>query len=71
MSDEAAKKQQEAQSNAYLSLMPLALPAPPAAGDSGFGGGAYGAPTANGYGAPSGFGQPAGFGGAQGYGSGF
>ena len=71
MSDEAAKKQQEAQSNAYLSLMPLALPAPPVAGDAGFGGGAgYGAPTANGYGAPPGFGQPSGFG-APGYASGF
>ena len=73
MSDEAAKKQQEAQSNAYLSLMPLALPAPPVAGDAGFGGGGgggYGAPTANGYGAPPGFGQPSGFG-APAYASGF
>ena len=27
--EESAKKQQEAQTNAYLQLMPLALPAPP------------------------------------------
>ena len=47
--EESAKKQQEAQSNAYLQLMPLALPAPPVAG--GPGGGGFG-------GAPAGFGQP-------------
>lgn len=54
--EESAKKQQEAQSNAYLQLMPLALPAPPVAGPPGGGfGGA--APTGFG-GAPPAFGQP-------------
>lgn len=42
VTDEAAKKQQEAQSNAYLSLMPLALPAPPLPGGGGNGGSADG-----------------------------
>ncbi len=32
--EESAKKQQEAQTNAYLQLMPLALPAPPGATSS-------------------------------------
>lgn len=53
--EESAKKQQEAQSNAYLQLMPLALPAPPVAG--GTGGGFGGAPGGFG-GAPAAFGQP-------------
>ncbi|KAK9805974.1 hypothetical protein WJX73_010066 [Symbiochloris irregularis] len=48
VTDEATKKQQEAQSNAYLSLMPLALPAPPLAG------GAGGASPADGFGGASG-----------------
>ncbi|EIE26635.1 clathrin heavy chain [Coccomyxa subellipsoidea C-169] len=54
--EESAKKQQEAQSNAYLQLMPLALPAPPVAGGPG-GGGFGGAPAGFG-GAPATFGQP-------------
>ena len=46
--------EQEAQSNAYLQLMPLALPAPPLAGGApGFGG----APAGFGA-APPAFGQP-------------
>lgn len=53
--EESAKKQQEAQSNAYLQLMPLALPAPPVAG--GAAGGFGGAPGGFG-GAPAAFGQP-------------
>ena len=57
MSEEASKRQQEAQSNAYLSLMPLALPAPPLPGGGGGGGGGGG----NGqFGAAPAFGQPAG-----------
>lgn len=32
-SDESSKRQKEADNNAYLSLMPLALPAPPTGGD--------------------------------------
>jgi clathrin heavy chain len=69
--EESAKKQQEAQSNAYLQLMPLALPAPPVAGAQAgsqtFGGGAFGGGAAPfGGGAPGGFGQPpADFGAAQ------
>ena len=47
--EESAKKQQEAASNAYLQLMPLALPAPPVpgaaplgpGGDASFGGGGF------------------------------
>lgn len=62
--EESAKKQQEAQSNAYLQLMPLALPAPPVAGagpgSQTFGAGGFGAaPTPFGGAAPAGFGQPA------------
>ena len=62
VSEEATKRQQEAQSNAYLSLMPLALPAPPLPGAAGSGGGGgngqFGAAPA--FGAPaSGFGAPA------------
>ena len=33
--EESAKKQQEAQTNAYLQLMPLALPAPPGGSSGG------------------------------------
>lgn len=55
VTDEAAKKQQEAQSNAYLSLMPLALPAPPLPGGAadGFGGasGGYSSTSGAAYGA--------------------
>ena len=51
---EDAHKSQQAQSNAYLALMPLALPAPPTADYSG------GAPQ--GYGAPP---QQAAYGGFQ------
>ena len=47
VTDEATKKQQEAQSNAYLSLMPLALPAPPLAGGAG-------GPSADGFGGAAG-----------------
>lgn len=46
--DENAQKQQEAASNAYLTLMPLALPAPPTAPAPD----AYGQPSPYGYGAP-------------------
>ena len=38
VSDETTKRQQEAENNAYLSLMPLALPAPPVGGGSDFAG---------------------------------
>ncbi len=72
--EESAKKQQEAQSNAYLQLMPLALPAPPLAptpgapgggGDGGFGGGGgFGGPPPAFGGAPPGF-APPGFGATQ------
>ncbi|DBA67143.1 hypothetical protein WJX79_007694 [Trebouxia sp. C0005] len=58
---ESKQKEQQAQSNAYLNLMPLALPAPPVAGDSGFGG----APV---YGGAGGFGNGGSFGGAPAYG---
>ncbi len=54
-------KEQQAQSNAYLNLMPLALPAPPVAGDQGFGG-------ASAYGGAQGFGGGGSFGGAPAYG---
>lgn len=37
-SDESTKRQKEADNNAYLSLMPLALPAPPMGGASDFSG---------------------------------
>lgn len=37
-SDESTKRQKEADNNAYLSLMPLALPAPPVANTSDFAG---------------------------------
>ena len=37
-SDESTKRQKEADNNAYLSLMPLALPAPPIGGTSDFSG---------------------------------
>ena len=37
-SDESTKRQKEADNNAYLSLMPLALPAPPVGGTSDFSG---------------------------------
>lgn len=37
-SDESTKRQKEADNNAYLSLMPLALPAPPTGGTSDFSG---------------------------------
>lgn len=62
--EESKQKEQQAQSNAYLSLMPLGLPAPPVAGDTngGFGG------ATGGYGAPAGFGSGANFGGAAAYG---
>jgi clathrin heavy chain len=62
--EESKQKEQQAQSNAYLSLMPLGLPAPPVAGDTN--GGFGGAPGA--YGAPAGFGSGASFGGAAAYG---
>ncbi|KAK9810517.1 hypothetical protein WJX72_012055 [[Myrmecia] bisecta] len=55
---EAAQKQQEAQSNAYLSLMPLALPAPPLAGEPGYSG--YAAGT-GGFAPPATYGQPQGY----------
>lgn len=58
---DSKQKEQQAQSNAYLNLMPLALPAPPVAGDQGFGG----APS---YGGAQGFGGSGGFGGSQSYG---
>jgi hypothetical protein len=74
--EESAKKQQEAASNAYLQLMPLALPAPPVpggaplgpggdAGAFGGGGGFGGPPPPGGFGgAPAGF-APPGFGAPQ------
>ena len=37
-SDESTKRQKEADNNAYLSLMPLALPAPPMGGANDFSG---------------------------------
>ncbi len=37
-SDESTKRQKEADNNAYLSLMPLNLPAPPVANTSDFAG---------------------------------
>lgn len=58
---DSKQKEQQAQSNAYLNLMPLALPAPPVAGDQGFGG----APS---YGGAQAFGGSGGFGGSQSYG---
>ncbi len=54
VSEEASKRQQEAQSNAYLSLMPLALPAPPLPGGGGGGGGGNGQFGAQSFGASSG-----------------
>eukprot|EP00884_Botryococcus_braunii_P006634 jgi/Botrbrau1/15972/Bobra.0294s0010.1 len=42
--DEASKQQLEAQANAHLSLMPLALPAPPVGGSDSFAPPVYGAP---------------------------
>ena len=60
VSEEASKRQQEAQSNAYLSLMPLALPAPPLPGAGGGGGGGGGGGSNGQFGAPSAFGPPAG-----------
>ena len=36
--DETTKRQKEADNNAYLSLMPLALPAPPVGGSNDFAG---------------------------------
>ena len=67
-SSEASKKGQESQANAYLNLMPLALPAPPMGG----------APQADGFGQPAGgfgggYGQPPqqGFGQPPAYGGGF
>ena len=67
VTDEAAKKQQEAQSNAYLSLMPLALPAPPLPGGGGGADGFGGA--SGGYSSTSGaaYGQSGGFGGQGAY----
>ena len=60
--EDSKQKEQQAQSNAYLNLMPLALPAPPVAGDGGFGG----APA---YGGSQSFGGNGGtFGGGQAYG---
>ena len=72
---ETSKKGQEAQANAYLNLMPLALPAPPLPGQQSdsygnggaFGGGGFGGPAA---GAPA-YGQQGGFGQPQQYGGGF
>ena len=57
--DEASKKEQQAQSNAYLSLMPLALPAPPQAGGlpDAVAGGGFGGVPAGGFGAMPAFGQ--------------
>ncbi len=49
--DEASKQQLEAQANAHLSLMPLALPAPPVGGADSFAAPVYGAPI-NAFAAP-------------------
>ena len=64
---DSQQKEQQAQSNAYLNLMPLALPAPPVAGDQGFGGApAYGGAQGLGYGGSGGFGGSQSYGGQQG-----
>ena len=67
---DSKQKEQQAQSNAYLNLMPLALPAPPVAGDQGFGGApAYGGAQGLGFGGSGGFGGSQSYGGQQaGYG---
>ena len=67
---DSQQKEQQAQSNAYLNLMPLALPAPPVAGDQGFGGApAYGGAQGLGFGGSGGFGGSQSYGGQQaGYG---
>ena len=71
---ESSKKGQEAQSNAYLNLMPLALPAPPLPGQQSDGFGNGGSYPGGGFGGQQGgapaYSQQGGFGPPQ-YGGGF